>query len=352
MRARESYVNTVHLSLDELFDLATRGLVGHGCDSPNAAAVARSITAAERDGCAAHGLFRLPGYLSTLASGRVNGGADPRLHALAPGVLAIDGDNGFAPLALERAIAPLAERGREQGIAALALTNTHHFAALWIEVEALCDRGLAAIAMTGALPSVAPAGTTRPFFGTNPMAFGWPRTGGVPMVFDQASSVRAKGEVMIAARDGYPLPPDAGLDAAGRPTTEPVRVLDGGALLPFGGYKGSAIALMVELLSGGLIGEAFAFEAALATPRDGGPARGGELLIALDPARFGDPQGWEAHCAAFFQRLEGLAGVRLPGERRHRNRTASLRDGVTVPTELYRQALKLAGLPSCGRRTD
>ena len=101
---------------------------------------------------------------------------------------------------------------------------------------------------------MAPAGSRQAFFGTNPIAFGWPRGDDrPPLVFDQATAAMARGEVMIAARDGKELPPGVGLGPDGQPSTDPKAVLEG-VLLPFGGYKGSAISMMVELLAAGLIG--------------------------------------------------------------------------------------------------
>ena len=325
---------TVTLTLNEVHGLATRCLTVNGCDADNARAVADTITAAERDICASHGLFRLPGCVASLRSGKVNGSANPRVEVLAPGVLRVVGDGGFAPLALQVGRAPLAERARSQGIAALALTGIHHFAALWAEVEPLASDGLVAFAFTAAFPYVTAAGGRRPIFGTNPMAFGFPRPGKSPVVFDQASSALARGEIMIAARDGHSVPPGTGIDADGNDTTDPNAILNGGAQSPFGGYKGASIALMIELLVGPLIGDNLSFEAREADNGDGGPPRGGELMLAIDPARFGDPDGWAAHAEALFERMLEEEGVRLPGGRRHVNRAKTPTDGVRVPEVL------------------
>jgi len=328
-------MDRVKLSLNESFELANRCLLANGCNVDNAEAVAATILAAERDGCPSHGLFRLPGYVASLRSGKVDGNSSPRVERLAAGVVRVDAGGGYAPLALQIGRPALVEAAQVQGLAALALTNVHHFAALWIEVEALAREGLVAFAFTSYTPSVAPAGSGRPFFGTNPMAFAWPRRDASPMVFDQASAAMAKGEVMIAAREGHELPPGVGLDATGVSTTDPNAILDGGTMLPFGGYKGSSIALMVELLAGGLIGQAFSFEAGERDNKDGGPPRGGELLLAMDPEKFGDPSGWASHCELFFDRLEELDGARLPGSRRYRNREVTPHDGVWVPRSLH-----------------
>ncbi len=335
-------MSEIRLSLQEVVALARGSLMANGCDQANAEAVAATVTAAERDGAAAHGLFRIPGYVAALRSGKVNGRAQPKAAGLAPATLRMDGDGGFAPLAHRLSRPLLAERARAQGLAALGIVNTYHFSALWVEVEALAADGLVAIACTCYTPSVAPAGARQAFFGTNPIAFGWPRGGDhPPLVFDQATAAMARGEVMIAARDGHELPPGVGLGPDGRPTTDPKAVLEG-VLLPFGDYKGSAIAMMVELLAAGLIGEGFSFEAARYDNKDGGPPRGGEFMLAIDPARLGDPEGWLGHADGFFASLTALDGVRLPGDRRYANRARTPSQGVQVPKAMHDKIVALS----------
>ena len=330
----------IHCSLEDVRRLAFDCLSANGCDDANAAAVAETILAAERDGCPSHGLFRLPGYVAALRSGKVDGSAAPTVSRAAPGMIRVDAQGGFAPLALAAGRDPLIEAAREQGVAVMGLVRVHHFAALWIEVEALVEAGLCALACTAYLPAMPPAGGREPLFGTNPMAFGWPRKEAPPMVFDMASAAMARGEVMIAAREGHELPPGVGLDAEGQPTTDPQAILDGGVMLPFGGYKGASIATMIELLAAGLIGERFSFEAAEHDNKDGGPPRGGEFLLAMDPARLGGDD-WLDHSEAFFERMLAIEGVRLPGARRHGNRAATPETGIEIPEALHEKIVAL-----------
>lgn len=340
-----SAVDRVHMSLEEARDLTHRTLAANGADEANATAVTNTIMAAERDICASHGIFRVPGLVASLRSGKVKGDADPKIRQIAPSVLRVDAEGGFAPLALERSRKPLADLARSQGIAVCALVNLYHYAALWPETEALAEDGLCAFAMTCASPMVAPAGGTKPFFGTNPVSFAWPRPGRDPMVFDQASAAMARGDVMIHARDGHEVPLGVGIDAQGNPTTDPNEVLKG-AQLPFGGYKGSAIALMVELLAGGLIGEVFSYEAGERDNKDGGPTVGGEFMIAIDPQMLGDADNWPQHCEAFFARLLGQPGeVRLPGDRRHANRKKTATEGISIPKSLHDKVVELSSGP-------
>lgn len=325
-------MTSVTLTLKEATDLVVACFEHNGCSPDVARATAQVIVAAEADGCPSHGLFRVPGYVASLRSGKVDGHAVPQVKQSAPSALTVDGQGGFAPPALAAARPAFIDLTRKTGIAALSLVNIYHFSALWTDLESICREGLCAMAFTNYLPFVAPAGGAKPLFGTNPMAFGWPRANGKPMIFDQASSVLARGEVMIAARDGHQMPPGVGIDAEGKPTTDPNEILKG-AMLTFGGYKGSAIALMVELLAGALIGEQFSFEAGLTDNKDGGPPRGGELIIALAPGLLGADHS-EAHAEKLFAKIAEQPKARLPADRRYVNRDRTKQQGMTVPGEV------------------
>jgi len=311
-------MTTLSLTLDEIYALAHSTMLANGCDDANASALADIVTRAERDGSHSHGLFRVPGYVKALRSGKVNGKAKPEITNQHTAVVRVDGGGCFAPLAQAVGLKAVAEVAAKTGVAALSLTNIHHFAALWPETEYLADRGLVGIACTAYMPMVAPAGSIEKLFGTNPISFAWPRPGKSPVCFDMATASMAMGDIQIAARDGKSVPLGTGLDADGNDTTDPAKIAEG-VLLPFGGYKGSAIAMMVELLAAGLTGEQFSYEAAENDNGDGGPPRGGEMVIALSPDLIAGA-GWEAHVEAFMSRLTGLEGVRLPGARRHINR--------------------------------
>ncbi len=317
------------MSVGDIHTLAKDTLMKFGTDDLNASAVADIITMAERDGCVSHGLFRLPGYVATLKSGKVDGKARPTINKLAPAVVQVNGHNCFAPTALKAGHAPLIEAAKTCGIAVMPLIGIHHFAALWTELEPVCEAGLAAFACTSYKPSVIPAGGKKALFGTNPIAFGWPRHGRAPMIFDMATSVMARGEVGVAARDGHTLPEGVGVDADGNPTRDPNEILKG-ALMTFGGYKGSSLSMMVELLAGAMVGESFSFEAAKRDNNDGGPPQGGEFLMAIDPSLVRGDDGWNDHAEGFFDKILEQDGTRLPGDRRVANRAKHDKEGVEV----------------------
>ena len=314
-------MSTISLSLEEIYDLAKRTLLFNGCDEENANILADTIMRAERDGSHSHGLFRLPAYVAALKSKKVNGKARPKIKKISSSIIKVLGNNAFAPMVLKVGLPELIKLAKETGVAVLAITNSHHMAALWPETEAVAESGLVAFACTSYMPLVAPAGAKKALFGTNPISFAWPRPGNTPVVYDMATSAMAMGDVMVAARDGKKVPLGTGINKDGKETTDPKEITkgSGGVLLPFAGYKGSAIAMMVELLSGALVGETFSYETAEKDNKDGGPPSGGEFILAISPEKI-TGSDWENHADKFFKKMKSMDGVRLPGERRHKNR--------------------------------
>ena len=312
-------MKTLSLTLDEIFELAKKTLLSNGCDEETATILADLIMKAERDGSLSHGLFRLPAYVSGLKSGKINGKARPEVKKISPSVIKVLGNNCLAPMILNKSIPELVKAANENGVAVLAITNSHHMAAMWFETETVAEQGLVAFACTSYKPAVAPAGATKPLFGTNPISFAWPRPGKMPVVYDMATASMAMGEVQVAKREGHKVPLGTGLTKDGKETTDPGQIADGGVLLPFGGYKGSGIAMMVELLAGALVGDNFSFETAAKDNNDGGPPSGGEFILAISPEKLSG-SGWDKHADEFFNKMKSMEGVRLPGERRHKNR--------------------------------
>ena len=334
--------DTVCLSLDEVHALTRDTLLAAGLGVAHAEAIARSITRAQADECHSHGLYRLLGYVDSVRSGKAERQALPVLTRATPVVLRVDAKGGFAPLAIETGVPALIEAAKTYGIAALAIHDGYHFSALWADIEPAVDAGLAAWCFTVGQCCVAPAGGTTPLMGTNPIAFGWPGPQGRPFLFDFATSAAARGEVELKRRAGEALPAGWAVGPDGLPTTDPAAAL-AGALLPFGGHKGSALSLMVELIAGPLIGDLTSRQAKAVENGDSGPPLGGELFIAIDPAVFGgatlDQRMSDAE--ELFALAKAQPGVRLPSERRYAARARS-GDGVLIPAGLLNEIRALA----------
>ncbi|MEJ3960476.1 Ldh family oxidoreductase [Brachymonas sp. G13] len=335
--------DSVHtVSLSDLTALLARIFERHGCSAEVAAILAANCAAAQRDGADSHGVFRMPGYVSTLKSGWVDGRAVPQVQDVAPGFVRVDARNGFAQPALAAARPLLLEKVRRNGIALLAIRDSHHFAALWPDVEPFADEGLVALSVVNSMACVVPHGGQKALFGTNPLAFAAPRAGGDPLVFDMATSAIAHGDVQIAAREGRLLPPQHGVDANGQPTQDPQAILQGGALLPFGGHKGSALSMMVELLAAALTGGDFSFGFSWAQHPGAQTPRTGQLLIVIDPAAGASAAGFVDRAEALVLAMREAGQTRMPGERRYRQRAQSERDGIALPAAEWARLQALA----------
>jgi delta1-piperideine-2-carboxylate reductase len=336
-----SPVVSQNLSLDELTALLERIFLRHGTSADVARVLAENCAGAERDGAHSHGVFRIPGYVSTLKSGWVNGQAVPVVEDVASGFVRVDAGNGFAQPALAAARALLVEKARSAGIAVLAIRNSHHFAALWPDVEPFAYEGLVALSVVNSMTCVVPHGADRPLFGTNPIAFAAPRADGDPIVFDLATSAIAHGDVQIAARKGERLPAGMGVDSLGQPTQDPKAILEGGALLPFGGHKGSALSMMVELLAAALTGGNFSFEFDWKNHPGAKTPWTGQLLIVIDPSKAAG-QSFAERSQELVRQMHGVGLKRLPGDRRHSQRAKSSTAGIELEADTLANLRELA----------
>ena len=317
------------VSFQELKALLRAIFVNNRTSSETADILAENCAACERDGAISHGIFRMPGYVDSLRSGWVDGLVVPDVARLGPSFIRIDARNGFAQRALASAD-PLTRRTvRETGIAIIATRNSHHFSALWPDVEPFALAGYMAITAVNGLANVVPHGGRRAVYGTNPIAFAVPVHDAQPLVVDQATSVMANGEVRLHALENKLVPDGTGVDRDGSPTTDPHAILAGGALNTFGGYKGSSIALFVEILAGAVTGGQFSFENDFTGFPGAQTPKAGQLLIVIDP-NWGGSTNFQSRLALLCAELTDAGQDRLPGARRFANRAAAEQFGIPI----------------------
>jgi (2R)-3-sulfolactate dehydrogenase (NADP+) len=335
----------VRLSLAEAEALALKALIASRTSAANAAPTARALVAAEADGQGGHGLSRVPSYALQARAGKVNGYAAPRVERIAGAALRVDGGFGFAYPAIDAAIAALAPLAREQGIAVAALHRSHHFGQAGAHAERLAERGLVALVLGNSPKAMAFWGGRKAMLGTNPLAFAAPLPGGAaPLVVDLALSVAARGKIVSAEKAGKPIPGDWAVDADGNPTTDPKAAL-GGTLLPIGGAKGGALALMIEIFAAAVTGSAFGWEASSFFDDKGGPPNMGHVLIAIDAAKLSAGQ-FDSRMSALLEAMSAEPGARLPGARRLANRARAAAEGVSMPPALHAEINALIAEPA------
>jgi (2R)-3-sulfolactate dehydrogenase (NADP+) len=327
---------TKTLTLAEVASLTRRALSSCGAHGAQLDIAVQSVLDAECDGIRTVGLNYLPLYCGHLQVGKINRDAQPQHAQIAPSVIRAEADSGFAHAAFAEAEADFCALAKSQGMAALSIVDSYSAGVVGWFVQRLAAAGLIGIGFANSPSAVAPAPGASPFFGTNPMAFAVPRSGGNPVVADMATSQVALVTIKKAAAEGKPIPLGWGYDAEGRDTTDAAAVIDGGALAPAGGYKGMLLGLLVDLLAGVLSGPNCSYQAPVFKNNSGGEPRVGQFFIAISPGDI-TPGGAPAYNARIEAMLDALAsepGVRLPGARRHEFRANAAAHGVEVPLSL------------------
>lgn len=344
------------LSAAALRATATRIFQAVGAPDDIAARVAQSLVDANLAGHDSHGVIRIPSYVRAVRSGEVLPKASPELLQETEVSALVDGGWAFGQITAERATQVAIDKARQRGIAVVAAVRCNHIGRLgeWAEMGAAQGMVvfIAAGGLAGRRAQVAPFGGRRGVLGTNPLAFGFP--GGsdeYPSVLaDFATSAVAAGKISVARAKNVPLPPGSIQDAEGRPSTRAEDYVNGGTLLPFGGHKGYALGVVVELLGRVMTGsDDFAEEGR------GGDVygRSGTLVVALDPGLFRDRADYARDVETTLRGIKaippapGFEEVLLPGEPERRARVAREQQGVAVeePTiEAIREVARSLGV--------
>jgi (2R)-3-sulfolactate dehydrogenase (NADP+) len=331
----------IQISLDALHDLIVQALVRSRTSSVNAQAVARALCAAEADGHPAHGASRAPFYAKQARSGKVDGMATPLVDRPADAVVSVDARNGFAYAAVAAGLERVCEFVPTAGVAAVAVANSHHLGMVGYHIEPLAERGLLALAFSNSPAGIAPWGGHTAVFGTNPIALAAPREHGPPLVIDLSMAQVARGKIMMAASRGESIPDDWALDTDGKPTTDAAAAL-AGTMMPMGGRKGAALALLVELLAAGLTGSRFGHEAGSFFTADGPPPGIGHLFVVFSPPAFSSVP-LAARVGQLAAAILAQPGTRLPGDSRLVRRARARSEGVQIAETLLDDLRGYAG---------
>ena len=322
---------------------------GFGSAPEEVEAVANNLIEANLTGHDSHGIGMLPRYAAAFLEGDLKPNTHVRTVLDAGAMLRLDGDAGFGQVIGFEAMALGIARARTTGTCIVGLGNSHHLGRIGAWAEQAAQAGLVSLHFVNVISRaiVAPHGGADARFGTNPFCAGVPLTGHPPVILDFATSMIAQGKTRVALNKGELVPPDCLIDDHGRATREPrfTVIPPFGALLPFGGHKGSGLAFMCELLGGAL--------AAGATQRDPGGTKkrvlNGMFSVLLDPAALTDRSAFEHEALAFIEWVkaspirEGFDGVAVAGEPERASRAQRSLDGVPVDATTWQEILDAAG---------
>lgn len=326
----------MRLALAEIERRVARALEHAGAGAEMATSTARALVLAEAQGQSGHGLARVAQYATHLRNGRADGRARPVVQRRKGGALVVDAGAGLAFPACELAVNEAIAAAPEHGIAIAGVVRSHHCGVVVDHLRPVAAAGMVGLGFANSPAAMPAAGGRHAIFGTNPIAAAFPRAAGHdPLLVDLSLSEVARGKVMLAAKEGRPIPPGWALDAEGRPTTDAKAAL-AGSMLPLGAatsQKGAMLALVVELLVSAVIGARFGFEASSFFVDEGDRPGIGQTFVVIDPGALAG--------ADYADRVERLVaemladeGVRLPGARREALRRRAEVEGLEVPEAL------------------
>ncbi len=331
------------ITIAALTDLAARALKRAGASKAMATVTAQALVVAEAEGLSGHGLSRVALYAQHLREGRTDGKAKPKIIKKAGATCLIDAGGGLAFPAAALAVHEAIKRARRYGVAFAGVTNSHHFGAAAYHLAPVAAAGMVGLAFTNSPAAINAWGGKKAFFGTNPVAAIFPRKNAAPVIIDLSLTGVTRGKIMLMAKEGKPIPLGWAVDRDGNPTTDAQAALTG-SLTAIGGVKGTALALMVEVLCVALTG------AALSRDNDsyfepGNRPRIGHAVLVIDPAALAGADVYYARIEDMIRHMLADEGVRLPGARRQQATARAQAEGLVIPDALHQELRKLAGRP-------
>lgn len=327
-----------NLSLPALHQLLKDALITSGFSDANAEALAKQTAMAEAMGQTSVGISHMFDYTDGLAEGRLDPKAEPVITQPAPCIIASDGQGGLAQTGFDAAFERLVEQAHSLGLAVFSQRNTTLCGALGSYCYRLAERGLVALAATNGSPLMAGSGTKTPVFCTNPSAFAAPRADQAPILIDQSSSATAFVNIRKAADQNETLPEGLALNADGLPTTDAKAALNG-MLLPFGGGRGSNIALMVEVLAAGLSGANWSHEAPSMFQGTSCPNTG-LFVLAIRPDLV-DPD-FAQNLAEQARILQQDKGLYIPGDSKSAALARARNEGIRIDEQTLHRLQAMA----------
>ncbi len=317
-----------------------------GTEPAAADVVAADLLEANLQGHDSHGVQLAGRYALNILAGKLKPNATAQVVRQDGAITVVDGGMGFGQVVGRQAMDLAIAAARQSGVGLLALRNVHHLGRIGAYGDRAVAAGMLSIHFVNAVTGpavVAPFRGSQSRFGTNPICIAVPATtpGGAPLILDFATSALAIGKVRVAHAAGKQVPEGALVDHAGKPTTDPASMYGGGprgALLPFGGHKGSGLALICEILGGALTGGGTNQPG---TPNDRGIVNG-MFTIVVDPARFGDLDAYRAEAAAMVAHVKtsapgGDQPVLVAGEQEQLTKAERLAHGIYVPDATWEE---------------
>jgi L-2-hydroxycarboxylate dehydrogenase (NAD+) len=308
-------------------------------DEDDATIVADVTIDADLKGFSSHGIGRFPQYIKGLKAGTIDPEAEVIIENETVSMALLNGNHKFGHVVTYTAMEIAIDKARETGIGVVGVHNSNHFGVAGYYSDMAIMQNMVGIVIANTEPAVAPIGGKEPIIGTNPIAIGIPSNKHYVSV-DMATSASARGKLLEAQRKGEKIPENVALDVDGNPTIDPEEALKG-SILPFGAHKGYALSFMIEILAGPLVRAAFGKQVT-GTANPNKMCTKGDLVIALDPSKFSDPEIFKEEVDDFIAEVKGSGNVFIPGDMEVRNIKDRKANGIEIDENLISQIESIA----------
>ena len=318
-----------------------------GLSPENAQVCTDTLLAAELRGVRTHGLTHMRDYCKRMSLGTLTNGDTMEFTLASPATLVVDAKFSMGAVAANRVMDRCIQQAKQSGACFASVHNGCHYGLGAYYPMKAAKAGMIGISLTNTSPLVSPVGGADPLLGTNPISIAIPAKRHPDLVLDMATSTVAKGKISLAMKENEPIPLGWALDRNGVPTTSAAEA-DVGSLVPFGGYKGYGLSLVVALLSFALSGADMDMNLPKFFDRPELPSNGGYFMGAIDISRFCPLEVFQLRVDAFLDILknsrpaEGSSGVSIPGEPELAHEAAVRRDGIDLLPSTLRDLEELA----------
>lgn len=305
-----------------------------GASEEDCELVAEATIDADLKGFTSHGLGRFPQYIVSIDAGTINLKDNITIEKETPAIALINGNSGFGQAVSYKAMQIAIKKAKEIGIGCVGVHNSNHFGVTGFYSDLALRKNCIGIVIANTDPAIAPLGAKKALIGTNPLALGVPSETYISV--DMATSATARGKIIEAKRKGLEIPDDWALDKDGKPTTDPEEALNG-SLLPFGRFKGYALAVMIEILTGPLVGAEYGTKVTgTASPTQN--CTKGDLYVVIDPSKFGDFNEFVENTEDFISQIRATGeNIAIPGDLEVKKIIEAETNGIEIDTKLYEQ---------------
>lgn len=349
MSSIQHIINQQLISANPLKEFSSQILQKVNLPQSDAGLVADSLVFANSRGIDTHGVSRLGLYVQRIEKRVMKARPDLKIIKDKGATLLVDGDDGMGQVIAEYAMKLAIERAAETGIALVGVRNSGHLGCLAYWSMMALPYKLIGICATNTSAILAPWGGKKPVLGNNPFSIAAPTRKGFPLVLDMALSIEARGNIILASKKGEKIPDGWAIDKNGHPTQDPQRALEG-SVLPIGGHKGSALSLMIDVITGVLMGSAFGKDCALTVPPDlSKPFGFAHLMIAIRIDNFIPMEEFLKRLDILIEQIKqsplakGFKEILLPGEKEFLVEKKRKEEGIPLSESTVNELNFLAG---------